>query len=663
MATRSLCCVVFVALLLPLGCSDESSTPAPSTGTGGTAVTSEAGAGMNPTPMTSAGSGGVGGTTQLPGSAGRSGNNAPAGTGNGGTTALPADGGAGKAPEFPPGAVSKPGEYTGFGEKLYDGFVLSSAYIEVRDGTKLAADFYRPKNSSGAVVEDPLPVVWMHTPYNRRYFTAGTMRGLAGETYPGAAARLVDYGYVVAVVDFRGLYASYGQNAAYNRGEWLDAAKMDAYDVTEWLAKQPWSSGKIGMWGCSATGGSQMQATTTAPPSLKAVFPMSCEFDAYPFGVPGGMAPAQGDTRAPPMTVGPATRDAIAEPVDGEMGRSLLQEAIASHGPDRDNPGYVPFRDSTATNIPEQWWIKSSPHTYLEQINASGIAFYVAANWDEAGTKYGAFFTFNNVKNPAKLIVGPAGHCAWFTVETMTGFDIAVEERRFFDHFLKGIENGVMHEPKVYFYTYNAPEGKAWQAAESWPLPNEKRVPYYFGDKTLGTAAPTSADAADERAVDYSSNAMNAATTGLVYETAALERAVQVTGHPVVELWLSSSATDSDVVAYLQNVAPDGSTTSYNMHGRLRASQRKEEMPPYENLGLPWHPFREADAQPLTPNEPVKLRFDMLPISMVFQAGHKIRLVVTFADTATPRLTPVPTVKVYRDAMRASSVTLPIIEE
>ena len=557
--------------------------------------------------------------------------------------------------------ISKPGEYRGYGDKLYDGFALTSEYVAVRDGTLLAVDLYRPKDKDGNVVTDKLPVLWMHTPYNRRYFSYGGMRALSGEAYPGAAARLVDYGYVVAIVDFRGLYASFGENIAYNRGEWVDAARWDAYDISEWLAEQPWSSGQIGMWGCSATGGSQLQAVTTAPPSLKAVFPMSCEFDAYPFGVPGGMAPAQGDTRAPPNTVSPAMRDMIAEPVDADKDRTQLQAAFASHGEDRDNLGYVPFRDSVSEHLPEQWWIKSSPSTYLDQLNASGVAVYVAANWDEAATKYGSFFTYNNLRTPTKLIVGPATHCAWPTVQQLTGFDITIEERRFFDHFLKGIDNGVMDEPGVYYYTYGKPKGQEWSASRTWPLPNERRVPYYLGAGTLVREAPTAAEGRDEFLVNYDASAANAAASGLVYETPALEEAIEITGHPVVDLWLSSTAADSDVVAYLQNVAPDGTATSYNMHGRLRASQRRESSPPYDNLGLPWHPFRASDAQPLVPGEPAELRFDLLPISMVFEKGHKLRLVLTFADAVTPRLDPVPTVTVYRDAQHPSTITLPVI--
>ena len=88
------------------------------------------------------------------------------------------------------------------------------------------------------------------------------------------------------------------------------------------------------------------------------------------------------------------------------------------------------------------------------------MGVYAVANWDEAGTKHGAFFTFANLRGQARLLVGPAPHCAWTQVKTDTGFDIVAEELRFFDYWLKGIRNGVMEEPAVTYYTYNAPPTK-----------------------------------------------------------------------------------------------------------------------------------------------------------------------------------------------------------
>jgi predicted acyl esterase len=368
-------------------------------------------------------------------------------------------------------------------------------------------------------------------------------------------------------------------------------------------------------------------------------------------------------TSRPPRDVTPAQRNALAVPVDADSDKSLLQRAVAQHAGGIDNAGYVPFRDSVAENFPERWWIKSSPHEYLDAINASGIAIYVAANWDEGRTKYGVFFTFNNLKNRARMIVGPGAHCDWHSVREQTGFDIVVEELRFFDHWLKGVDNGVMDEPAVCYYTYGAPAGTEWRTAAQWPPPNQRRVRYYLGPQSLGTRPPSERDGRDEARVEYDVTAATRADQGLVYATEPLAADVELTGHPVVELWVASTATDGDFVATLEDLAPDGTAVSYHMDGQLRASHRALHDPPYDNLGLPWHRSHEADAQPLVPGEPTQLVFDLMPISMVFKAGHRIRLILTFAaGAATPRLQPAPRVTVYRDLVRASSITLPIID-
>jgi uncharacterized protein len=576
-------------------------------------------------------------------------------------------GSGGAAGDAAPARVSRPGVYRGYGEAKYKhGYQLSSQYVAVRDGTKLAVDLYRPKAADGAVVETPLPVLWMHTPYNRRYFSlAPKPNGLTGETYPGTAVRLLEYGYVVAVVDFRGLYASHGKNVAYNRGEWAAAARMDAYDITEWLAAQPWSTGKIGMWGCSATGGSQLQAATTKPPHLTAIFPMSCEFDAYAFAVAGGVAPRKGvPTSVPPAGDTPAAqRDARAEPVDGDDDRAQLRAALAEHSTNRENAGYVPLRDSTSESVGGRWWVDSNPANYLDEISQSNVAVYLAANWDEGTTKHGAFFSYNNLKNPRKMLIGPGTHCGWLLVKRDTGFDITIEERRFFDYWLKGIDNGVMDEPGVHYYTYNAPPGTEWRSSAQWPLPNERRATYYLGAaKSLSLVAPSGATSQDQIAVDYEVTPDNIAEKGLVYETPALSVDLQVTGHPQITLFVSTTASDGDFIATLQDVAPDGNATSYNVTGRLRGSHRKLGEAPYNYLGLPWHRSQEADVSPMIAGEPTELRFELLPLSNVFRKGHRIRVVLTFAaGRATQAQSPAPIVTIHRDAQRRSALILPVI--
>jgi len=552
--------------------------------------------------------------------------------------------------------VSKPGEYSGYSEARFDGYAMTSQYVPVRDGTKLAIDIFRP-TLAGKVAEEKLPVLWMHTPYNRRNYR----NGLTVANYPGKAINLVKFGYIVAVADFRGLYASFGHNAGFNRGEWQDWTRMDAYDITEWLARQSFSDGKIGMWGCSATGGSQMQALSTAPPHLKAIFPMSCEWDVFGFVANGGITPPNGVPTQIMRGDAREARDRTAAPVDGADGQQLMTQAIAEHKDNLETAGYTPFRDSVAENFNNQWWLKSSPHTYIKIINQSKIAFYTAGNWDEGSTKYGVPFIFNNVANPRKMIFGPATHCDWTTVMKETGFDIIIEEHRFFDYWLKGIENGVMKENPVTYYTYNQTPEKAWQTAKSWPLPNEKRTAYYLGDRTL-VAISVKSTGQSAKTVDYDVNDKNFFDKGMVFMTEPLGADTQITGHPVLKLWIASSSNDADIIARVDDVAVDGTNRYYNVEGHLRASLRKIEKAPYNNLGLPYHPFTKDSVQPLKPGEPVQVEFDLFPISYLFKSGHRIRLTLNFADArATPKQSPAPEVTVYHGGDKASVLILPVI--
>lgn len=556
--------------------------------------------------------------------------------------------------------VSVPGRYDGYSDANYDGYQMMSQYVAMRDGTRIAIDVFRPTDA-GELVTESLPVLWMHTPYNRRTYGGG----LAAENYPGKALTLLPYGYVVAVADFRGLFASFGTNEGYNRGEWQDHARWDSYDITEWLAAQTWSTGEIGMWGCSATGGSQMQALTVAPPSLKAVFPMSCEWDIYPFASFGGMSPPEGSPTRLMRGGNRELRDRASVPVDGDDDRALLTAAIAEHADNIETAGFTPFRDSIAENFGTQWWLQSSPHMYKDTIEASGIAIYSAVNLDEDGPGYGPAFTFNNLTNPRKLVVGPATHCDWTTVMNDTGFDILVEELRFFDYWLKGIDNGIMDQDPVTYYTYNLDSSDiglpGWHTADAWPLPGQVLTEFHLTPEGL-TKEPGSDVSPMNVTVDYEINDSNFWEKGIQFTTAPLESDVQITGHPVLHLWLSSEAADADVVARIDDVAPDGTATYYTVEGRLRASLRATEPAPYDNLGLPYHPFTEASQQPLEAGVAAELAFDFYMISNVFREGHRIRLTLNFADErATPRISPVPEHSIHFGPDTPSRLILPVI--
>jgi putative CocE/NonD family hydrolase len=146
---------------------------------------------------------------------------------------------------------------------------------------------------------------------------------------------------------------------------------------------------------------------------------------------------------------------------------------------------------------------------------------------------------------------------------------------------------------------------------------------------------------------------------GTVYETPTLVEDMEVTGHPVMTLWLKTDAGDVDVTARIEDIAPDGSARSYQMLGRLRASHRQLAKPPYNYLNLPWQTHRQGDAKPVPAGQPVELKFDLLPMSYIFKTGHKLRLALTFADPQ--RRDNPPAVAILAGGSTPSAIDLPLI--
>jgi hypothetical protein len=235
-------------------------------------------------------------------------------------------------------------------------------------------------------------------------------------------------------------------------------------------------------------------------------------------------------------------------------------------------------------------------------------------------------------------------------------------------------------------------KGAAWRTAGQWPLPGTQRTRFYFAkgrsgsvastnDGLLCTEAPVGADGADTYTVDYSTTSgVDARWSAVVkegrypaqrandekaltYTTASLERDLEIVGHPVAHLWLTTKAPDLDVFVYVEEVDAQGNV-AYVTEGNLRASHRALGQAPWGNLGLPFHRSYQEDVAPIPAGEPVELVFDLLPTGKRFCQGTRIRIAVTCADADnfdTPKLDPAPRVHFLRDIAHASFVELPIL--
>jgi putative CocE/NonD family hydrolase len=162
--------------------------------------------------------------------------------------------------------ISRLGEYAGYSTQQYDGWQRSSQYVTVRDGTRIAIDYFRP-TLANELHSEKLPVLLTMTRYQRAGFIDGQL--LAGMDQLPHVVRALKHGYVVAVADVRGSGASFGQKLGFFPPE----EALDSYDVIEWLAKQSWSSGKVGMFAQSYLGTTQMFAASASPPQSQGNFP------------------------------------------------------------------------------------------------------------------------------------------------------------------------------------------------------------------------------------------------------------------------------------------------------------------------------------------------------------------------------------------------------
>jgi putative CocE/NonD family hydrolase len=254
---------------------------------------------------------------------------------------------------------------------------------------------------------------------------------------------------------------------------------------------------------------------------------------------------------------------------------------------------------------------------------------------------------------------------------------------RFLDWHLKGRPNGIEVEKPVHYYTMGE---EAWKEAGEWPPRGYAARSFYLAENgSLELAQPTG-PGADHYRVDYTassgpnsrwSSMVNFKTMKtiypdraeqdqrlLVYQTAPLERALEVTGHPVLTLYLRSSAPDANLIVYLEEVTKAGEVR-YVTEGWFRALHRKVQLQPHPHgLPVPVHSFCRADALPLPSGEVAAVSFDLLPTSYLFRIGNRIRLAIAGADAANvlPLSLEPPEFEVQRGAPYASHLRLPVKE-
>jgi putative CocE/NonD family hydrolase len=549
----------------------------------------------------------------------------------------------------------------------YDDFVTTSFYLELRDGVKVAVRVDRPSIVGGKAAPGRFPVIWQHalsvTIDRKGPRWTGNAPGLSDMW------RLTRHGYVVVQVARRGNGQSFGTMRGYHdRNE-----AQDAYEISQWLASQPWSDGNVGIYGCSNTGDAAMHAATMRPPALKAVFAGCFSWHKYDPFRRGGIY-AQWGT-GPTRTI---EQDMNQEPVDGDEDKVLLRHAAEEH---QLAPSLLelwksmPYRDSWSALVASPFWQEGSSANYRDQIRRSGVAVYVVGGWLDELRDQG-FIARANVPG-ARIVVGPWKHCM------NDDFPMLEEAHRFFDQYLKQTDSGITDSPPIHYFVMRGSNSGEWRAANTWPLPDtDYQTLYFAADRSLARSQPSDKAQPHNFPVKYDIACANVGEghlqggpftqpcfvegAGVSFAQPPVSTDTEVTGHPLADLWVSADAADAHVFAYLEDVAPDGTVTSVT-EGRLKASLRATHEAPWEMPGdIPCHRAFEEDAAPIEPGKPVRLQFDFLPTSWVFRAGHRIQVTITGADPRE-RLRDqtglAQHISVYADSVHTSSITLPVIEQ
>jgi hypothetical protein len=577
----------------------------------------------------------------------------------------------------------------------------------MRDGCRIAVDVYIPQAKSSNAVRPCFPTIALFTPYYRRF---KLRPGGSGEVNPNTGKFrdfFVPRGYAVVVVDVRGTGASFGTRDSFRSPK----EREDSREIVDWIVSQSWSDGAVGATGVSYLGAASDFLASTGHPAVKAIAPLFSVWDTYADNYfPGGIQLKALTKVYDDLMIGldHDRRDVLQQfsyfnnpdfegpqPVDADTDGSLVREAVREHYGNFRQTDFMAeftFREEGLPYDPEFSSASFSPYSVSGGVRPDVAVLSVSGWCDGAGYMNGAISRYLTLaRNRRHLLLGPWDHGARIDVSPWRSsveadFPLLGEVLRFFDTYLLGLDTGLAEEAPIHYFAMHAQE---WRAADHWPPVDAGRRYTLSAGRRLSGPDVAGSDAAageDEYKVDFSlgtgSNTRYERIAGidsrnyyadwqgrtdrmLSYDTDPLVRPMEVAGHGLADLWLSSSEPDAALFVYLTEILADG-REHYVTEGLLRALHRKESPPPETYLTTwPFRSFTRADATPLTPGRVERIRIPLLPVAWRFETGSRIRLSIAGADAdhcgQVPHGRP-PRLRVLFGGDHASAIELPLVE-
>lgn len=556
-------------------------------------------------------------------------------------------------------------------EARYEGVVAQSRYLTMRDGVRIAIDVLLPADLPAGV---RLPTLMIMARYWRSMDLHIPSPPKRAPIAPreSTADYFVARGFAVVVVDARGTGASFG----VCRYPWAAEELEDYGEVVRWIGAQAWSNGNVGAYGISYEGATAQRLIARASDALKGVIPQQIEYDVYAdVALPGGVFNevfirtwSESNNRLDSNRtsdlfpflarfVVKGVRPVDADRLKGEQ----LRAAVAEHQANTDvfhAMSDIVYRDDLfgETGVTLDDFSVFAHNSAFEQ---RGVPMFTWASWLDGASADAALRNLNTYNSPQIVVIGGwkhemTAHASPYAAKpggkpTPTQAEQWAAMAQFFQQTLN------LEQPptgkSLFYYTLGE---ETWKHTTQFPLPNVTPQRWHFvAGGELSREQPI-LPATDTYQVDFDAstgitnrwhtqfakplnypNRANADRRLLTYTSAPLTVDTEITGHPVVSLYVASTEPDGAFFVYLEDVDPHG-VVRYITEGQLRAIHRRlsDTPPPYWTV-TPHRTFKRADAAPLPIGETVLLQFALLPTSVLIRRGHRIRVALAGADKGT----------------------------
>jgi len=510
----------------------------------------------------------------------------------------------------------------------------TNTFIAMADGVRLAATLYVPDG------EGPWPAILEALPYRKDDLTS---------SYRTEYVRLSEAGYVVCRADVRGT----GTSEGVAEDEYPEIERRDMNEVIAWLASQDWCTGNVGMYGTSYSGFNAIQVAMTRPPALKAIIPIFATDDRYADDVHffGGALKALDLVDYPTYMTGLNALPPVPS-LYGQGWRDVWERRVQEN-----EPWVIRWLEEQTFG---PYWQRGSLRPDYGAIQAATM---IVAGWAD-GYRNNSLRTMAELTCSKRLILGPWAHASTETSLPGPNVDLLPEMLRWWDRWLKGIDNGVDREPAILVFARRSTKPQPdlaevrgeWRYEPGWPLDRGREL-----SMPLENAVAASRPAPDGLEVrgDVGWTAWISCAGNLpygqpqdqrpdeawsvVYDWPPLAEELEILGHPRVGVTITSSAPVAFLSAKLCDVFPDG-TSALVTRGLLNLAHRESRQEP----------------SPLEPGAPYRVEVELEVTSWAFEPGHRIRLDLAGSDW--PNAWPPPAAATLTVERGGSALMLPVIE-